>query len=122
MTAEQGKPLTEARGEVLYAASFIEWFAEEGKRAYGDVIPPHAADKRILVLKQPVGVAAAITRPPWWAGPPRQSVTIPPAARIGVVSPIASSASTSSQVSAPVTQGRSETQRMPSPSSTNSCG
>ena len=63
MTAEQGKPLAESMGEIAYAASFIEWFAEEGKRAYGDVIPPHAADRRILVLKQPVGVAAAIT--PW---------------------------------------------------------
>ncbi len=63
MTAEQGKPLAEARGEVAYAASFIEWFAEEGKRIYGDVIPSHATDKRILVLRQPVGVVAAIT--PW---------------------------------------------------------
>ena len=63
MTAEQGKPLGESRGEIAYAASFIEWFAEEGKRAYGDVIPPHATNRRILVLKQPVGVAAAIT--PW---------------------------------------------------------
>ncbi len=63
MTAEQGKPLSESMGEIAYAASFIEWFAEEGKRAYGDVIPPHATDRRILVLKQPVGVAAAIT--PW---------------------------------------------------------
>jgi succinate-semialdehyde dehydrogenase/glutarate-semialdehyde dehydrogenase len=63
MTAEQGKPLAEARGEVLYAASFIEWFAEEAKRVYGDVIPPPQTDKRILVLKQPVGVCAAIT--PW---------------------------------------------------------
>ena len=63
MTAEQGKPLTEAKGEIAYAASFIEWFAEEGKRIYGDVIPGHAPDKRILVLKQPIGVAAAIT--PW---------------------------------------------------------
>ena len=63
MTAEQGKPLAEARGEVLYAASFLEWFAEEAKRAYGDVIPAHAADKRILVQKEPVGVTAAIT--PW---------------------------------------------------------
>ena len=63
MTAEQGKPLGESMGEIAYAASFIEWFAEEGKRAYGDIIPPHAADRRILVLKQPVGVAAAIT--PW---------------------------------------------------------
>ena len=63
MTAEQGKPLTEARGEIAYAASFIEWFAEEAKRAYGDVIPAHAADKRILVQKEPVGVTAAIT--PW---------------------------------------------------------
>jgi succinate-semialdehyde dehydrogenase/glutarate-semialdehyde dehydrogenase len=63
MTAEQGKPLAETRGEVAYGASFIEWFAEEGKRAYGDVIPQHADGKRILVLKQPVGVAAAIT--PW---------------------------------------------------------
>lgn len=63
MTAEQGKPFNEARGEIAYAASFIEWFAEEGRRVYGDVIPPHQADKRIVVLKQPVGVCAAIT--PW---------------------------------------------------------
>jgi succinate-semialdehyde dehydrogenase/glutarate-semialdehyde dehydrogenase len=63
MTAEQGKPLAEAKGEIVYAASFIEWFAEEAKRLYGDVIPGHQADKRILVLRQPVGVVAAIT--PW---------------------------------------------------------
>ncbi len=63
MTAEQGKPLAESKGEILYAASFIEWFAEEGKRLYGDVIPGHQPDKRILVLRQPVGVVAAIT--PW---------------------------------------------------------
>ena len=63
MTAEQGKPLLESRGEVLYAASFIEWFAEEGKRVYGDVIPSHMADRRIIVTKEPVGVCAAIT--PW---------------------------------------------------------
>jgi succinate-semialdehyde dehydrogenase / glutarate-semialdehyde dehydrogenase len=63
MTAEQGKPLAESMGEILYAASFIEWFAEEGKRLYGDIIPGHQADKRILVLRQPVGVVAAIT--PW---------------------------------------------------------
>lgn len=63
MTAEQGKPMTESRGEIAYAASFIEWFAEEGRRIYGDTIPPHGADKRIVVLKQPIGVCAAIT--PW---------------------------------------------------------
>jgi succinate-semialdehyde dehydrogenase/glutarate-semialdehyde dehydrogenase len=63
MTAEQGKPLAEAKGEIAYAASFIEWFAEEGKRLYGDMIPGHQPDKRILVLRQPVGVVAAIT--PW---------------------------------------------------------
>ncbi|HMW31727.1 MAG TPA: NADP-dependent succinate-semialdehyde dehydrogenase [Plasticicumulans sp.] len=63
MTAEQGKPLAESRGEIGYAASFIEWFAEEGKRIYGDTIPAHAADKRIVVLKEPIGVCAAIT--PW---------------------------------------------------------
>jgi succinate-semialdehyde dehydrogenase/glutarate-semialdehyde dehydrogenase len=63
MSAEQGKPLAEAKGEVAYAASFLEWFAEEGKRAYGDVIPAHKTDARILVLKEPVGVVAAIT--PW---------------------------------------------------------
>ena len=63
MTAEQGKPLAESKGEIAYAASFIEWFAEEGKRVYGDVIPGHQADKRILVLRQPIGVVAAIT--PW---------------------------------------------------------
>lgn len=63
MTREQGKPLAESRGEVTYGASFIEWFAEEGRRVYGDVIPPHHSDVRILTLKQPVGVVAAIT--PW---------------------------------------------------------
>jgi succinate-semialdehyde dehydrogenase/glutarate-semialdehyde dehydrogenase len=63
MTAEQGKPLAEAKGEIAYAASFIEWFAEEGKRTYGDVIPTVAADRRLVVIKQPVGVCAAIT--PW---------------------------------------------------------
>lgn len=63
MTAEQGKPLAEARGEVLYGASFVKWFAEEARRIYGDTIPAPSDDRRILVLKQPVGVAAAIT--PW---------------------------------------------------------
>jgi len=63
MTAEQGKPLAEAKGEIAYAASFIEWFAEEGKRIYGDTIPQNAKGRRILVLKQPIGVFAAIT--PW---------------------------------------------------------
>jgi len=63
MTAEQGKPLAESRGEVAYGASFIEWFAEEGKRIYGDVIPANAAGRRIIVTKDPVGVVAAIT--PW---------------------------------------------------------
>lgn len=63
MTAEQGKPLSESRGEIAYAASFVEWFAEEAKRIYGDVIPGHAPDRRILVIKQPVGVVACIT--PW---------------------------------------------------------
>ena len=63
MTAEQGKPLAETRGEVAYGASFIEWFAEEGKRVYGDVIPTFAQGKRVLVFKEPVGVVAAIT--PW---------------------------------------------------------
>src|SRR5688500_8486757 len=63
LTAEQGKPLTEARGEIAYGASFIEWFAEEAKRAYGDIIPQHQPDKRVLVIKQPIGVCALIT--PW---------------------------------------------------------
>ena len=63
MCAEQGKPMAEALGEVVYGASFIEWFAEEGKRAYGDIIPTIGADKRILVTREPVGVVAAIT--PW---------------------------------------------------------
>ena len=63
MTLEQGKPLAEAMGEVVYGASFIEWFAEEAKRVYGDTIPQHQGDKRIVVIKQPVGVVAAIT--PW---------------------------------------------------------
>ncbi len=63
MTMEQGKPLAESRGEIAYAASFIEWFAEEAKRLYGDVIPAHQSDKRIVVIKQPIGVVASIT--PW---------------------------------------------------------
>ena len=63
LSREQGKPFAEAKGEVAYGAGFIEWFAEEGKRAYGDVIPSHAADKRIVVLKQGIGVVGAIT--PW---------------------------------------------------------
>ncbi|NIA69648.1 NADP-dependent succinate-semialdehyde dehydrogenase [Pelagibius litoralis] len=63
MTLEQGKPLAEARGEVVYGAGFIEWFAEEAKRVYGDTIPQHQADKRIVVIKQSIGVVAAIT--PW---------------------------------------------------------
>ncbi|MEM9260378.1 MAG: NAD-dependent succinate-semialdehyde dehydrogenase [Bacteroidota bacterium] len=63
LTSEQGKPLAEAKGEIRYGASFIEWFAEEARRVYGDVIPGHQADKRIVVIKQPIGVVAAIT--PW---------------------------------------------------------
>jgi len=63
MTLECGKPLEESKGEVSYGASFIKWFAEEGKRVYGDVIPPHSEDRRIVVIKQPIGVVAAIT--PW---------------------------------------------------------
>ncbi|WP_022727193.1 NADP-dependent succinate-semialdehyde dehydrogenase [Fodinicurvata sediminis] len=63
MTVEQGKPLAEARGEIAYGASFIEWFSEEARRIYGDVIPAHQSDKRIMVIKQPIGVVGAIT--PW---------------------------------------------------------
>lgn len=63
LVAENGKPLAEAKGEIMFGASFIEWFAEEGKRVYGDVIPPHLPDKRLLVIKQAIGVTAAIT--PW---------------------------------------------------------
>ena len=63
MTAEQGKPLIESRGEIIYGASFIEWFGEEAKRVYGETIPGHVADKRLIVIKQPIGVCAAIT--PW---------------------------------------------------------
>jgi succinate-semialdehyde dehydrogenase / glutarate-semialdehyde dehydrogenase len=63
MTAESGKVISESRGEVAYGAAFVEWFAEEAKRAYGDIIPPHTRDRRLVVLKQSVGVAAAIT--PW---------------------------------------------------------
>ncbi|MDY3331006.1 MAG: aldehyde dehydrogenase family protein, partial [Pelistega sp.] len=63
LTCEQGKPLAEAKGEIAYGASYIEWFAEEAKRIYGDTIPGPAADRRILVLKQAIGVCAAVT--PW---------------------------------------------------------
>jgi succinate-semialdehyde dehydrogenase / glutarate-semialdehyde dehydrogenase len=63
LSSEQGKPIAEARAEITYAASFIEWFAEEGKRTYGEVIPAPRADARIVVIRQPVGVTAAIT--PW---------------------------------------------------------
>jgi succinate-semialdehyde dehydrogenase/glutarate-semialdehyde dehydrogenase len=63
MTAEQGKPLSESRGEVAYGAAYVEWFAEEAKRVYGEIIPGHLPDKRLSVIRQPVGVAAGIT--PW---------------------------------------------------------
>ncbi len=63
MTAEQGKPINESRGEINYAASYIEWFAEEARRVYGDTVPAHSNDKRIILIKQPVGVTAAVT--PW---------------------------------------------------------
>jgi succinate-semialdehyde dehydrogenase/glutarate-semialdehyde dehydrogenase len=63
MTAEQGKPLAEAKGEIAYAAAYLEWFAEEGRRAYGEIIPPNGADRRLLATREPVGVCAAIT--PW---------------------------------------------------------
>ena len=63
LTAEQGKPLAEARGEIAYGASYIEWFAEEGKRIYGDIVPHSSNDKRLVCIKQPVGVVACIT--PW---------------------------------------------------------
>ena len=63
MTSEQGKPLAEAKGEIAYAASYLEWFAEEGRRAYGEIIPPNGPDRRLLVTREPVGVCAAIT--PW---------------------------------------------------------
>lgn len=63
LTLEQGKPLAEAKGEIAYGASFIEWFAEEARRLYGDIVPGHQKDKRILIMKQPIGVVAAIT--PW---------------------------------------------------------
>jgi succinate-semialdehyde dehydrogenase / glutarate-semialdehyde dehydrogenase len=63
LTAEMGKPLAEAKGEILYGASFVEWFGEEAKRVYGETIPGHQPDKRITVLRQPIGVAASIT--PW---------------------------------------------------------
>src|SRR6202043_4010159 len=81
MTAEQGKPLAESKGEIAYAASFIEWFAEEAKRLYGDVIPGHQADKRILHLRQPVGAVAAIT--PWNFPPPMISSKAGPAGDAG---------------------------------------
>ncbi|MGB1869086.1 MAG: aldehyde dehydrogenase family protein, partial [Porticoccaceae bacterium] len=63
LTAEQGKPLAEARGEIAYGANYVEWFSEESKRVYGDIIPQPSNDKRIMVIKQPVGVVACIT--PW---------------------------------------------------------
>ncbi|TGP50602.1 aldehyde dehydrogenase family protein, partial [Mesorhizobium sp. M2D.F.Ca.ET.226.01.1.1] len=63
LTLEMGKPWTEAKGEILYGASYVEWFGEEAKRVYGDTIPGHQPDKRIIVIKQPIGVVGAIT--PW---------------------------------------------------------
>src|SRR3970282_974954 len=62
MTVKREKPLAESRGEIAYGASFIEWFAEEGKRVYGDTIPAQAADRRIVVIKQPIAVSAAVPR------------------------------------------------------------
>ena len=63
MTQEMGKPITESRGEVKYAAGFVEWYAEEAKRAYGDIVPNHAGNKRLLAMRQPVGPVYAVT--PW---------------------------------------------------------
>ena len=74
MTAEQGKPLAESKGEIAYAASFIEWFAEEGRRVYGDTIPQNAKGRRILVTKEPIGVFAAIT--PWNAPAGRRDAPV----------------------------------------------
>ena len=79
MTAEQGKPLAESRGEVAYAASFIEFFAEEAKRVYGDTIPQHLPGRRIIVTKEPIGVFAAIT--PW--NFPAAMITRKAGARLG---------------------------------------
>lgn len=81
LTAEMGKPLAEAKGEILYGASYVEWFAEEAKRIYGDVIPGHQPDKRIIVLKQPVGVVASIT--PWNFPNAMMSRKLAPALAVG---------------------------------------
>ena len=81
-THVQGKPLAESRGEVAYGASFLEWFAEEGKRVYGDVISPTAGDRRLLVLKQPVGVSALISPVSW------SSTSVTVVGSLGVVCPI----------------------------------
>jgi len=83
MTAEQGKPLGESRGEVTYAASFLEWFGEEAKRIYGDTIPGHQADKRIVVTKEPIGVVACIT--PW--NFPLAMITRRPVRRLPLAAP-----------------------------------
>ena len=96
LTSEQGKPLAEAKGEIVYSASFIEWFADEARRTYGDTIPAPTGDRRLLAIKQPIGVTAAITpwnfptaklpaRPGqrwrrgvrWWSSPPRKRPTRP---------------------------------------------
>ena len=69
LTTEQGKPLAEAKGEIRYGASFVEWFAEEARRVYGDVIPGHESSLRIITIRQPIGVAAAITPVPGGVGP-----------------------------------------------------
>lgn len=81
LTAEMGKPLEEAKGEVMYGASYVEWFAEEAKRIYGDLIPGHQPDKRIMVLKQPVGVVASIT--PWNFPNAMMSRKLAPALAVG---------------------------------------
>src|SRR5258708_34981564 len=81
MTLEQGKPLAESQGEVAYAAAFLEWFGEEAKRIYGDTIPQHQSDKRIVVIKQPIGVVPCIT--PWNFPPALITRTAGPALRAG---------------------------------------
>ena len=96
LTAEQGKPLAEARGEIVYAASFVEWFAEEAKRVYGDTIPQPSMDKRILVLKQPIGVVAAIT--PW--NFPSAMITRKCAPALGVGCPVVIKPATDTPLSA----------------------
>ena len=123
MTQEMGKPITESRGEVKYAAAFVEWYAEEAKRAYGDIVPTHAANKRLLVTRQPVGPVYAVT--PWNFPAAMVTRKVAPALAAGctvVLKPAEQSPLTAIRLQALVGEGRRAGRRIPGDDNVGSRG